>query len=363
MAEQLTKIVGYIPKFTAYRQWLLEGVFFGRAANNNVFQWQFADGDEQWIGITGWVPIHGDKLVWSDQGRLGVRIGATFPHWMADKIESSVEGRVYWFDDYYRSLYTVHNPNSEDGQFEDVRSAGGRFGLGLRSYIYWAWWLKQEAFGWCLDALQRWGAGFEVWEYSEGDPASEAAVRAAAEAQSGYNRILFPRPIGNDKQGPSVHRIEMDGRGLNLIKSFINDYFDNQINRYIIGQNLSSEAAGTGLGSGVADLHASTKGQIIKLDSINLAETLTRELLYPLARFNWPRKQCRVRFVIDVEKPDIEALMEAADLFVKLGGVVDEDHLRSQLGLPKPDQGAAVLGGKPAAPAMADTAAMLAEAA
>ena len=43
-----------IPKFTAYRKWQLERVFFGRSAVQNLWQWCLGDDGEWYIGMVDW---------------------------------------------------------------------------------------------------------------------------------------------------------------------------------------------------------------------------------------------------------------------------------------------------------------------
>ena len=340
IAERITRILNQIPHFTKMRMALLDAIWTGRTAVNVVYGWQETPGGRNLV-ITEWVPIHGDKLTFDAEGNVGVRVGGRLgPEF---KTETTPEGRVHWFDERTRLLYVVHRHFIEDGFHEDVRSAGSIHGLGIRHRCYWAWWLKQEALGWVLDHLERWGTGVQVWYYEAGNPESEAQVRDAAEKQSGKHHLLVPRSIGDDKQGSGIEHVELSGRGIDHIRTILQEYFDAQIKNYIIGQTLSSEPAGGGIGEGTAQLHRETKSDVVRLDAINLSETLTNQLVEPLVRFNFPNDECRVRFVIDTDSPDPMGLLEAAQKFWLLGGKVDEDDLRGELGLPKPAEGAAIL--------------------
>lgn len=352
MAAGLTRMVKKIPRFRKYLYNLLLAEFHGRYAINNVYNWVL-DGDDRFITATHWQPVHGDKLVFAETGEIGVKVGATIPSWMMNKIDQTVMGRVYFFDEWTRPLYAVHHGEIRDGIYEDVWSAGSIWGLGIRHHVYWPYWLKQDAMTSMLDALARYGTGFTIWYYTEGDPANEKGVRAAAEAQSGQNAVLFPRPIGMDKQGPGIERIEMSGEGLAHMKDIVRDYFDAQIRNMIIGQELSSTTgkSGTGMGSGVSEFQAHTKSEIVKEDAASLGETLTKELLVPLATFNYPRKPMRCSFVFDVDDSERQELLTSAKLFFDMGGEIDADHLRGELGLPKPEPNATILQ-KSAAPAV-----------
>jgi len=58
----------------------------------------------------------------------------------------------------------------------------------------------------------------------------------------------------------------------------------------------------------------------------------------------------KIRFVSDIDDSERAELLEAAERFHKMGGVLDADHLRGEMGLPKPEPGAEVLGAAPAKP-------------
>jgi phage gp29-like protein len=360
MAAGLTRMVKKIPRFRKYLFNLLMAEFHGRYAINNVYNWVF-DGDDRYITATNWVPVHGDKLVFDENGEVGVKVGATIQSWMVNKVDEhgrrsldqTIMGRVYWFDEWTRPLYTVHHGEIRDGLYEDVWSAGSIFGLGIRHHVYWPYWLKQDCMAAMVDALSRLGTGLRIYYYTEGNPESLQSVKRAAEAQSGENNILFPRPLGKEGGGPGIETVELSGEGLDHMKDIIRDYFDGQIRQLIIGQELSATTgkSGTGLGSGVGEQHAHTKSEIVKEDAASLGETLTKELLVPLAAFNYPRQPMRCSFVFDVDDSERQELLAASKLFFDMGGEIDADHLRGELGLPKPEPGAEVLK-KAAAPAV-----------
>jgi hypothetical protein len=120
----------------------------------------------------------------------------------------------------------------------------------------------------------------------------------------------------------------------------LDSYFDGKLRTFIVGQSLSSGTASTGLGSGVADLHAETKGNLIKADAINLQETLTDQLVQPLVSYNrqqypeWP--DCKLKFVIDNEETNVKELLDGAKALHEMGVGVDAENLREVAGLQPP---------------------------
>jgi hypothetical protein len=344
-ATDVGKIIDRLPDFLSYKKALLWGTFWGRSAISNTFSFTVTDDGQQSLEISDWYPIAGDKIVYAVGGRLGLRVGYTDPsvEQYRDKIEMTREGRVLFMDDWMRKFYVVHEHQRLDAAFEDYQKAGMIFGTGIRDRVYWAWKLKNQALGWCMDLLQRWGSGLSIFYYVEGDPDSFTKVKALAEAQANNTALLIGRPMGKDEQGAGFEHFEVNGRGIDDMRSILENYFESHIRRYIIGQSLSSDTASTGLGSGVADLHADTKDQIIRGDAINLAETFTKQLVQPLVAYNrayyphWP-DNCQLKFQFEIDSPNVKELLEAAEKLAGMGIRVDEDELRGLTGLRKPQE-------------------------
>ena len=127
-------------------------------------------------------------------------------------------------------------------------------GIGIRSKIYWEWFLKQEAFAFLMQYLERSAGGIEVWTYPMGDPKALAATQAAAKEKmaNGRNIVFFPKPMGDDSESYKFEVIEPGAMGLDIMQNIIENYFGGRLKRYILGQELSTEAKATGMGSGVA---------------------------------------------------------------------------------------------------------------
>jgi phage gp29-like protein len=100
--------------------------------------------------------------------------------------------------------------------------------------------------------------------------------------------LIVPKERGEGSEDFGVQLVEPGLGGIESAMSLIKDFFAHKIKRYILGQTLTSEAAATGLGSGVADAHMATFADIMKFLAICREETLTRDLLRPLQLWNFP---------------------------------------------------------------------------
>lgn len=141
------------------------------------------------------------------------------------------------------------------------------------------------------------------------------------------------------------------------------DWAERSQSKAILGQTLSAESKSTGLGSGVANLQADVRDDILKSDARQIAGTLTRDLVYPLLALNagWqdPLRCPRFRFVIE-ETEDITAYAEALPKLVQIGMPIPVSWAQQRLGIPAPQDGEPVLQAatpvaSPVAPAKATT--------
>ncbi|WP_347243991.1 DUF935 family protein [Thermogutta sp.] len=365
IADTVTWILRKIPRFTQYREVLLEALFFGRYAVVNTAGWMLRKG-RSLIGIRQWRPLHGDKLVWRwddesgdfDPDCVGVRIGAStgisenVQRWRAwaeangGKILPTHYGLAYFPPPHLRELITIHRHMVEDGDWYAPQNAARIFGVGIRSRIYWTWYQKQEALAWLMEYLERSAFGLELWYYPAGsEKAREDTINAAKERIGNARNILvIPRPAGPEGQMFGVEVIERNMAGATALKDIITDYFGHQIKRYILGQTLTTEAHATGLGSNLASIHLDTFLQIVKYDAQNLAETLTSELVARIVKWNFPWiEDCPLRLVIETEKPDTLDRLQAIQAAYQMGLAIRARDVRELLGLAEPAEDDEVL--------------------
>lgn len=356
LVTDLTKALNELPNFTEYRRNLLEAIWAGRAAVQNQYGFVHRAG-KRYTCVTGWRPIHGDKLAFRfddgsgkhDDADIGIKVT---PAWnLGDavagdrKIEITEQGPAYFLEPWERSMMVVHKHTIEDGVYEDPISAGRIHGVGIRDRIYWCWVQKQETMSQLMEVIQRTGSGITIYWYPAGNPEAREQMEQVAAEHTGQNLILMPRMSGDpalDAYG--IDRIEPSTAGIEAMKGIIHEFFGHQIKRYILGQILSSESAATGLGSGVADLHQDTFLQIVRYDAVKLEETLTRELVEPLKMFNAPKfRDVLVRFKIETQAQDTDAKLQAVRTAWDMGAKIKEQDVMDLVGLSMPTEDDAVL--------------------
>lgn len=337
-AKAATEIIQDIPNRQQMLMHLLEASFYGRYAVQLAPEWDYSKGWRR-LKIRDHAPVHGDKLVFKFSGEAGILVHAAYegPTLLTDR------GRAHMLTPEERESMIIHHFEPEDTDFMESEQASARFGVGIRGRIYWLWWQRQQVLSWLMDYLERVGAGgFTIYYYEAGNPKSQDEVREAAEKQFRNNAILFPRFMNGMTGGPGVERVEAGNGGAALLQQLVTGYYDQILRQYILGQTLSYTTGTTGLGSQVADLHATTLTRIIKYDAVCLQETLTRDLVTLIYRYTFPGVPV-ARWIFDVDKPNSSDFLAAAKAFYEMGGDLDMDELRSVLGLAKPKPGAAIL--------------------
>ncbi len=319
----------------------LEAIWYGRAGAHLLWGYQ---GER--LEILDHYPVNGDKWVFTYEGVPGVLIHqqADLP---ADAMISFTErNRAVILDTaFYREQFILAYGPKVDADFFEPEHAGQRFGTGARNWIYWYWWLLQEVMGWIIDYVEKVGLGITVFYYEQGNPEAEEKAKEAAREQSRNTVLVLPRPIGQERAGSAVERIEVPVEGAHFLLQIVETYFKDAIRKFINGQTLSSAAESTGLGSGVADLHASTKDKLSLADSKRQGEALTRDLVRPYQKWNYPSRVQgqRYRWQFTINRSDMDRALASARAIFDMGGQLNQDELLSIANLTKPKEGDRIL--------------------
>lgn len=378
LAQELQRIISRIRNFTKYRMWLMKAIWSGRSGIQHKYGYTRVNGAMRMMPTplhrdhNGWMPINGDKLVFryedgwmdSDDGayphQMGIRVGTNPGKGKMRihrdyKLEPVSDGLALFLKPYERDTFCVHKHFIEDADFHHSYFAGSVHGIGIRSKIYWEWFLKQEAFAFLMQYLERSAGGIEVWTYPMGDPKALAATQAAAKEKmaNGRNIVFFPKPMGDDSESYKFEVIEPGAMGLDIMQNIIENYFGGRLKRYILGQELSTEAKATGMGSGVAEAHMDTLSQIVQFDASNLEETLTHELVRYIQQLNFPETMgWHMRMSLKTKDDKTQERLEALNAAYQMGASIAESEVFKTLGLSAPTSGEKVLSMQSQQPAM-----------
>lgn len=351
--EDLTAVIRRIPRFTEYRRNLMEAIWCGRCGVQNVFGIEKVNGKRQ-VVIKEWRPINGDKLLFRyddgsrkfDEGQVGIRVYGGMKRdgdvIGGDRVlEMTDFGMGYFFEPWERRMLVIHRHMIEDAAYENPMSAGSIHGIGIRSRIYWAWWQKQEALTMLMEFMQRSAMGIWIYYFPAGNKQAENEMLEVAKKQSDQNIVLMPRTPGTapGEDGYGIDRVDCDPSGLQSLEQIVNAFFGGQIKRYILGQTLSTEAAATGLGSGVADLHRESLNDIIRYDASNHDETLTSDLIENLKNWRNPAaRNVKIWFRSDTRQIDLEGRLSSVQRAWEMGARLKESEIMEIVDLSIPTE-------------------------
>lgn len=339
-ADWLTNVYRQIPNLTDMRRQEMLAEWYGTSGVNFVID---AHPELRWF-VKKWVPIQGDSIAFDIYGNSGFRVGAKYTSQISC-VEMGFNSWVHLFTPEERKSVIIHSVFREAPFFDDSRSADQMFrGTGNRDRVWYYWFLKQEimqqAAVWC----KRYAAGIRKGRYPSGNEEAKLALLNALSNLLNDNNVALPREPGMEVDATDFEILEAPASRATMFIDLIN-WLSDKVKEVRQGQSLSSGTAGTGMGSGVADLHADTKSIILKYHANAVAESETTQMCWPLAEMRGfhPEVYRRVRMRIAIEKPNIAERMAAAQSFIDIGGTLDMDEVRAVTGFSKPAPGAEVL--------------------
>lgn len=313
---------------------LLNAVWYGPAVNQLIPVW-----NGKFYVPGPWMPIHSDTLAFTEFGNLAIYVGLTFE---GEKIQGPI-GFVHKLERGAREQMILHVHGREGPDYETPVEADFAYrGRGLRDVLWYQWFMKQTALQFWMTWIERFGLGIRIGTYPDGNPQAKIEMEQIMDNLMGDVSVTIPR-IEGQEDIYSISVLEVKATQARVFADLIEGYLAGQIKEMIIGQTATTESTQTGLGSSVADQHAKTYKEIIKGDAMNLADTLTIELVHRYHRYNYGDTPYKPRFSFSVEKTDPKEFITSAIGFVNIGGHISERQAREVLGFTQPEEGEAVL--------------------
>lgn len=346
--QTLTRCIKQTRRWRRFLAYLLEAIWYGRYGAQITWERRpIGNGERAWC-VGSHTPVNGDKIQFAWDAAPVVFInqsaaGRYPPEYVVytDRVPGLKLARQNW-----RDQFIIHTHEVDDADYFEGELAGAVQGVGLRNWVYWAWWLRDEMLGWAVDFMKKVGTlGLLVFWYELGNKAAKAEAEKNAQRASKETALVMGRPGAKDTSAWGVDHVGISMTGVETLQRMIQNYFEHHIERLIIGQTLSAGVEGHGLGgTGVARLHENTKFQLLQFDADNLAETLTDDLVGPLLRKNFPDAEFGVRFEFNVEAPDNDSKMKTVQSAAALGVTFRMDEVRELTGMSKPAEGEETVG-------------------
>jgi phage gp29-like protein len=204
--------------------------------------------------------------------------------------------------------------------------------MGLYRALVWPFLYKAYSVGDFAEFLEIYGLPMIIGKYYNGaDDAEKASLMRAVVALGHDARAIMPADMSLE-----INKVVTEGSATPHLSMI--DWADRAQSKAILGQTTSSEARGTGLGSGVAQAHADVRQDIRDADARQLASTLTRDIIYPLLALNRgidSLDRCP-RMSFDTSDPDdIKTYADALPKLVGVGLNIKKSWVHEKLKIPQ----------------------------
>lgn len=339
LARRLTAIVNDIPRRSDLFRHLHEAVWYGVSAANIVYDRDPLTG----VRIREWFPFAADTLAFDQYGNLAMRVGSAYIN-EPSVTDLGFDSLVHLFDDNERRSVVLHRVFTAAPNFIDPNTSEAVYrGVGARDVCWYIWLLKQEVLQNAAAYAERYALGIRVGYYPSGNDAAKSEMLTVLQNLVNDNSVVLPRTGPNE----SLYDIDIKDANAGRAQIFMEmvEWLSGKLKEAILGQSLSSQAGSTGLGSGVADLHADTLSRVIRYHADALAESFTSDVLRVIAgMLGATEEEARaVKFQFAPERPNAKERLDAVRSFVEMGGRVAEREVRDLLGLSEPEDGEAIL--------------------
>ncbi len=345
VSDEISRIAKNTNRWTQFAYQHAEAIWYGRYANQVKWAAIPINGKKR-LAVVDHRPVNGDKIHFDYDGVPLIMVHSTLATKLINEKKIRREDMKYGGrapmirlrDPRWRERFIIHKHNCEDADFFEGEMAGGVHGVGVRSLIYWNFWLRDEMLGWAVNHLKKIGVGgILVFYYDEGNVDSKTAAENAASDAGERYAIAMPRPRGSSKDTNNAELLAFNESGVSALQNIIEDYFERHIERLIIGQPLSSKTEATGMGSSVAEFHETTKFQILKYDANNYADSLNADFVPVIQKWNFPNANFMVKLVFDVPDPKADAKLKAAGIAFQVGAEIKKSELLEASGFSQPE--------------------------
>jgi len=211
---------------------------------------------------------------------------------------------------------------------------------GLHRVLAWPYLFKNYSVGDLAEFLEIYGLPLRLGTYQSGASDEEKATLLRAVMSIGHDAAgIIPDGMAIDfteaakgSEGPFMAMVE---------------WCEKSQSKAILGGTLTSQSDGKSSTNALGNVHNEVRHDLMVSDGIQLAGTLSRDLVYPLIALNKGgiddrRRQPRFIFKFN-DTEDLGVFAEALPKLVNMGMRIPEDWAHQRAGIPLAEEGAAVL--------------------
>lgn len=221
---------------------------------------------------------------------------------------------------------------------------------GLHRVLAWPFLFKNYSVRDMAEFLEIYGIPLRLGRYHDGASEDEKATLMRAVMQIGHDAA------GIIPEGMGIEFVQVAGNGSSTPFEYMVEWAERTESKAILGGTLTSQADGKTSTNALGNVHNEVRHDLMVSDGLQLAGTLTRDLVYPLLALNLGGiddvRRCP-RFVFDLREPeDLGLYADALPKLVDVGVPVPVSWARDKLNIPEPQDDEPVLARiQPAMPA------------
>ncbi|TXE27143.1 DUF935 domain-containing protein [Serratia marcescens] len=204
---------------------------------------------------------------------------------------------------------------------------------GLFRVLAWTYLFKNISVRDLAEFLEIYGLPMRVGKYPAGTTEDQKDALWEAVTDLGHNAGgIIPADMAIEIQSAAQGQVDPF--------KFMMEWCERTQSKVILGGTLTSQADGQSSTNALGNIHNEVRHDLRASDAVQLAGTLTRELLYPLLVLNGysgitPRRMCRFEFDTR-QQEDTKDMAEAIFALVKANMKVPERWAQEKTGVPAP---------------------------
>jgi phage gp29-like protein len=200
--------------------------------------------------------------------------------------------------------------------------------------LVWPYLFKNYSVADLAEFLEIYGIPLRLGKYPPGASEKEKATLLKALVQLGHNAAgIMPDGMTVDFQEAATG--DPDAFQLMI------DWCEKSQSKAILGGTLTSQADGKTSTNALGEVHNEVRKDLRDADAPQVAKTLTRDLLYPIAALNGLatnlRRAPKFQFVLE-EPEDMSVYADALPKLVDLGMKVPRKWAQEKIGVPEPEE-------------------------
>lgn len=227
--------------------------------------------------------------------------------------------------------WITHTPKAKNGYIAR---------RGLYRVLAWPFIFKNYAIRDLAEMLEIYGLPLRIGKYPSGTTDAEKATLLRAVVGLGHSAAgIIPESMSID--------FEQAAQGTSDPFLAMSNWADAAISKAILGGTLTAQTSEAGGSYSLGEVHNEVRHDIKKSDAKQLANTLTRDLLWAILAINrtgYDNSRRCPKFVFDTKQPeDISKIAEAVPKLVQVGLDIPVSWVYDKTGIPEPLQDEKIL--------------------